>query len=61
MFIKVSAVCETKFHYQDKTPPSDYVVNIAGNMQVVHLFHSIKYFLGVVCCLSEIIEMKPFS
>lgn len=33
IFEEVSAVCETKFHYQDKTPPSDYALNIAGNMQ----------------------------
>lgn len=33
IFEELSAVCETKFHYQDKSPPSDYVVNIASNMQ----------------------------
>ncbi|CAK8543240.1 unnamed protein product [Lathyrus sativus] len=33
IFEELSAVCETKFHYQDKIPPSDYVVNIASNMQ----------------------------
>ncbi|OIW21916.1 hypothetical protein TanjilG_14752 [Lupinus angustifolius] len=31
--MKLSAVCETKFHYQDKVPPISYVVNIASNMQ----------------------------
>ncbi|XP_024935321.1 insulin-degrading enzyme-like 1, peroxisomal isoform X2 [Ziziphus jujuba] len=34
IFDELSAVCETKFHYQDKIPPSDYVVNIASNMQL---------------------------
>ncbi|XP_004493495.1 insulin-degrading enzyme-like 1, peroxisomal isoform X1 [Cicer arietinum] len=33
IFEELSAICETKFHYQDKIPPSDYVVNIASNMQ----------------------------
>ncbi|CAM8944316.1 unnamed protein product [Rhodiola kirilowii] len=33
IFDELSAVCETKFHYQDKTPPIDYVVNIATNMR----------------------------
>ncbi|CAJ2671458.1 unnamed protein product [Trifolium pratense] len=33
IFEELSAVCETKFHYQDKIRPSDYVVNIASNMQ----------------------------
>ncbi|KAK7244519.1 hypothetical protein RIF29_39342 [Crotalaria pallida] len=33
IFEELSAVCETKFHYQDKTPPIGYVVNIASNMQ----------------------------
>jgi len=37
MFMKLSAVCETKFHYQDKIRPSDYVVDIASNMQVLHI------------------------
>ncbi|RDX69871.1 Insulin-degrading enzyme-like 1, peroxisomal, partial [Mucuna pruriens] len=41
MFMKLSAVCETKFHYQDKIPPSDYVVNIASNMQ----FYPVKDWL----------------
>jgi len=40
MLMKLSAVCETKFHYQDKIPPSDYVVNIASNMQVLHISFS---------------------
>ncbi|KAG2687115.1 hypothetical protein I3843_09G037900 [Carya illinoinensis] len=34
IFDELSAICETKFHYQDKTPPADYVVNIASNMQI---------------------------
>ncbi|KAK7285599.1 hypothetical protein RJT34_20375 [Clitoria ternatea] len=33
IFEELSAVCETKFHYQDKIPPSDYVVNISSNMK----------------------------
>ncbi|KAM7272144.1 hypothetical protein ACFE04_031358 [Oxalis oulophora] len=33
IFDELSAVCETVFHYQDKIPPSDYVVNIASHMQ----------------------------
>ncbi|GAV91529.1 Peptidase_M16_C domain-containing protein, partial [Cephalotus follicularis] len=34
IFDELAAVCETVFHYQDKIPPIDYVVNIARNMQV---------------------------
>lgn len=34
IFDELSAVCETTFHYQDKTPPIDYVVNVACNMQI---------------------------
>ncbi|KAK4783649.1 hypothetical protein SAY86_008023 [Trapa natans] len=34
IFNELSAVCETKFHYQDKIAPIDYVVNISSNMQV---------------------------
>ncbi|XP_061340328.1 insulin-degrading enzyme-like 1, peroxisomal [Gastrolobium bilobum] len=41
IFDELSAVCETKFHYQDKIPPSDYVVNIASNM----LFYPAKDWL----------------
>ncbi|QCD97433.1 insulin-degrading enzyme-like 1, peroxisomal [Vigna unguiculata] len=41
IFQELSAVCETKFHYQDKIPPSDYVVNIASNMQ----FYPVKDWL----------------
>ncbi|XP_059309269.1 insulin-degrading enzyme-like 1, peroxisomal isoform X2 [Lycium ferocissimum] len=33
IFEELSAICETGFHYQDKIRPSDYVVNIAMNMQ----------------------------
>lgn len=39
IFMKLSAVSETTFHYQDKIPPSDYVVNIASNMQVSERFY----------------------
>ncbi|KAL2320761.1 hypothetical protein Fmac_029730 [Flemingia macrophylla] len=41
IFEELSAVCETKFHYQDKILPSDYVVNIASNMQ----FYPVKDWL----------------
>ncbi|GLT74479.1 hypothetical protein SLA2020_462740 [Shorea laevis] len=34
IFDELSAVCETGFHYQDKIPPIDYVLNIALNMQI---------------------------
>ncbi|KAI9161372.1 hypothetical protein LWI28_016770 [Acer negundo] len=33
IFDELSAVCETTFHYQDKTPPISYVVHAACNMQ----------------------------
>lgn len=33
IFEELSAICETRFHYQDKIRPSDYVVDIAMNMQ----------------------------
>ncbi|KAK9921921.1 hypothetical protein M0R45_030414 [Rubus argutus] len=33
IFDELSAVCETKFHYQDKIQPINYVVNISSNMQ----------------------------
>ncbi|KAJ7972217.1 insulin-degrading enzyme-like 1, peroxisomal [Quillaja saponaria] len=33
IFDELSAVCETKFHYQDKIRPIDYVVNTSSNMQ----------------------------
>ncbi|KAJ6332050.1 hypothetical protein OIU76_010434 [Salix suchowensis] len=34
IFDELAAVCETSFHYQDKTPPSSYVVQVASNMQL---------------------------
>ena len=34
IFIKLSAICETKFHYTDKIRPIDYVVDLSSNMQV---------------------------
>ncbi|XP_024189601.1 insulin-degrading enzyme-like 1, peroxisomal [Rosa chinensis] len=34
IFDELSAVCETKFHYQDKIQPISYVVNISSNMQI---------------------------
>jgi insulysin len=37
-FMKLAAICETSFHYQDKTPPISYVVRIASNMQVSYGF-----------------------
>lgn len=33
IFDELSAVCETKFHYQDKISPAEYVVHVASNMQ----------------------------
>lgn len=45
IFMKLSAVSETTFHYQDKIPPSDYVVNIASNMQVSERFYLYKVSL----------------
>ncbi|XP_034223238.1 insulin-degrading enzyme-like 1, peroxisomal isoform X1 [Prunus dulcis] len=33
IFDELSAVCETKFHYQDKIQPISYVVSISPNMQ----------------------------
>ncbi|XP_014495754.1 insulin-degrading enzyme-like 1, peroxisomal [Vigna radiata var. radiata] len=41
IFKELSAICETKFHYQDKIPPNDYVVDIASNMQ----FYPVKDWL----------------
>lgn len=35
LLLKLSAICETKFHYQDKIPPMSYIVDIASNMQVI--------------------------
>ncbi|KAK2976885.1 hypothetical protein RJ640_010808 [Escallonia rubra] len=32
--MKLSAICETGFHYQDKVRPINYVVNVASNMQL---------------------------
>lgn len=32
IFEEVKAVCEMKFHYQDKRPPVSYVTGLAGNM-----------------------------
>ncbi|GMN54728.1 hypothetical protein TIFTF001_023858 [Ficus carica] len=34
IFDELAALCETKFHYQDKIPPIDYAVNISINMQL---------------------------
>ncbi|CAH8265600.1 unnamed protein product [Arabidopsis lyrata] len=34
IFDVLSAICETKFHYQDKIPPMSYIVDIASNMQI---------------------------
>ncbi|KAL6987137.1 Insulin-degrading enzyme-like 1, peroxisomal, variant 2 [Sarracenia purpurea var. burkii] len=34
IFDELSAICETVFHYQDKTPPINYVVNVASNMKL---------------------------
>ena len=35
--LKLSAICETAFHYQDKIPPSSYAVHVASNMQVAKI------------------------
>lgn len=32
--MKLAAICETSFHYQDKIRPIDYVLNATFNMQV---------------------------
>ena len=40
LLLKLAAICETKFHYQDKTPPMSYIVDIASNMQVSYIFCS---------------------
>ncbi|CAA7060592.1 unnamed protein product [Microthlaspi erraticum] len=34
IFDELSSICETKFHYQDKTKPISYAVDIASNMQI---------------------------
>uniref|UniRef100_M8BJ23 Insulin-degrading enzyme n=1 Tax=Aegilops tauschii TaxID=37682 RepID=M8BJ23_AEGTA len=34
IFDELLAICETGFHYRDKSPPSNYVVNISSNMQI---------------------------
>jgi insulysin len=34
MFEEVRAVCEMKFHFQDKRSPISYVTDLAGNMLV---------------------------
>ncbi|KAI3864340.1 hypothetical protein MKX03_026913 [Papaver bracteatum] len=34
IFDELSAIYETAFHYQDKTPPIDYVVEVSSSMQL---------------------------
>ncbi|KAL6657756.1 hypothetical protein ACP70R_005536 [Stipagrostis hirtigluma subsp. patula] len=34
IFDELQAICETGFHYRDKGPPINYVVNISSNMQI---------------------------
>ncbi|XP_059646301.1 insulin-degrading enzyme-like 1, peroxisomal [Cornus florida] len=34
IFDELSAICETAFHYQDKSRPIDYVVTVASNMKL---------------------------
>ncbi|KAF8669312.1 hypothetical protein HU200_051650 [Digitaria exilis] len=34
IFDELQAICETGFHYRDKSPPMNYVVNISSNMQI---------------------------
>jgi hypothetical protein len=36
--LKIQAICETGFHYRDKSPPMNYVVNISSNMQVFYIY-----------------------
>lgn len=37
IFNEVQAICETKFHYQDKISPISYVTNIVSNMELYPL------------------------
>lgn len=34
IFDELLAICETGFHYRDKSPPINYVVNLSSNMQI---------------------------
>ncbi|XP_006657864.2 insulin-degrading enzyme-like 1, peroxisomal isoform X1 [Oryza brachyantha] len=34
IFDELQAICETGFHYRDKSPPIHYVVNLSSNMQI---------------------------
>lgn len=34
IFDELLAICETGFHYRDKSPPIHYVVNLSSNMQI---------------------------
>ncbi|RLN36220.1 zinc-metallopeptidase, peroxisomal [Panicum miliaceum] len=34
IFDELQTICETGFHYRDKSPPIHYVVNISSNMQI---------------------------
>ncbi|KAI4967708.1 hypothetical protein ZWY2020_016983 [Hordeum vulgare] len=34
IFDELLSICETGFHYRDKSPPMNYVVNISSNMQI---------------------------
>ncbi|KAL6856029.1 hypothetical protein ACP4OV_018831 [Aristida adscensionis] len=34
IFDELQAICETGFHYRDKSPPINYVVHISSNMQI---------------------------
>ncbi|CAA6659152.1 unnamed protein product [Spirodela intermedia] len=34
IFDELANICETKFHYQDKVPPINYVAHVASNMQL---------------------------
>lgn len=55
--VKLASICETDFHYRDKSPPIYYTVSVASNMQVcliacwifvyVVLLYKFLLFLGV--------------
>lgn len=53
--MKLSAICETEFHYKDKIRPINYVVQLAMNMQVNKMInHEVfcGYFLLQNCLLN---------
>jgi hypothetical protein len=61
--MKLQAICETKFHYRDKSPPMNYVVNISSNMQVLqsYLGHYVHAYLKISHhCMSAFIDFILF-